>query len=163
MPTISTQQSRQSVFYSTNSTDTAALTTSRDSVTAKPSGDGVIALNRSDNISRVRFFGTDAANEAGEAQVWLWHGDNDYWEASLVGTFTLTLGAATGVSDKEVTSSDFFADTITASNQKADVVIHSQADDQIASVKFDNDGASFVEILFDIDTAASLNAIINTY
>lgn len=67
-------------------------------------------------LVQVGFILTDAADETASASVWGWQQTaTGFWLPKLLATLAVTAGTRTGVSGGEVTNTDFFADTITAS------------------------------------------------
>jgi hypothetical protein len=77
-----------------------------------------------------------------------------------VSQFGSTGGPASG---KAVTSSDFFCDTIVGSvgNNDYDCLISSPANDQVAHLRVDTKGSSFIECLFNRNgSATQANALI---
>lgn len=150
---------------SVNSTD-ASYPSKVPTITA-PSGSGVLSPPRTGEYSRgvmqIIPYGTDAADEAFGIRVigWRQTGGNLFIPVKLA-EFTCTLGTTVGVAATDVADTEFFADTIAVAfgNDGIDVENLSPADNTIASAIVDTKGFPYVEILFDMDTAASGNALI---
>lgn len=140
----------------TNATN--ASFSSKVPTTTKPSGDGVLEVEKNNNLLVV-LFGTDAANETFDARIIAWSKVATLWVPTPVVTVSCTLSTVTGVSGATVTNSNFFVDTISLSSGDSDTKLVSPANNTIGYVLLDVVGAELAEIQFDMTGAASANAL----
>lgn len=105
-------------FFATNQNSSGF--TAKTCVNAQPSNDGFLLLADQSVVvpSRVRIFfiGVGSNNDVYDARLWAWYkfssGGVNTWFPSLIGTFTITLSAFTGVASGALGTTDLFADTI---------------------------------------------------
>jgi len=148
-----------------NSTDSSYP--SRVPTLTQPSGAGVISPPRTGEYSRgvmqIIPYGTDAADETFNIRIigWRQTGGNLFIPVKLA-ELSCTLGSAVGVATADVDQTQFFADTIgvTFGNDGVDVENLSPTDNTVASAIVDTKGCPYVEILFDMNAAASANALV---
>lgn len=120
------------------------------------------------NSAIIQFFGAGSNNNAGTANVYLWHKVQStgtaLWVPTLVAALSVTLGQAVGVASTPVLDTHRFVDTITESTAYTTAKeIISQANDGVASFKLDLCGAARVEVRFAKGAATSLNGLIRLF
>lgn len=148
-----------------NSTD--ASYPSKVPTLTQPSGAGVVNPPRAGEGSRKMMqivpFGTDAADEVFGIRIigWRQTGGELYIPIKLA-ELTCTLGTTPGVATADIDENQFFADTIAVAfgNDKVDVEFLSPGDNTVASAIINTKGCPYVEILFDMNSTASGNALI---
>lgn len=114
----------------------------------------------------VQFVGTDAANETGTARLWGWSPQADVtgtvvsYSPTFLMDLAITLGAETGIASGAVLATEYYADTITVSDDDTGSaeVLFNLADSK-AAVQFDCKGFDFIEAELDIGTAATLGML----
>lgn len=148
-----------------NSTD--ASYPSKLPTLTQPSGAGVINPPRTGEYSRgvmqIIPYGTDAADEVFGVRVIGWRQTaGELYIPIKLAELTCTLGTAVGVATADVDENQLFADTIAVAfgNDGVDVENLSPADNTVASAIVDTKGCPYIEILFDMDSAASGNALV---
>ena len=107
-------------------------------------------------------FGTDAANETFDIEVYGWSLCGDVYVPHALGGYRCTLGAKTGVDGSDIEDEELFADTIAASATPVDdpdVIIDSPTGDYIGQIFIPTRGHEFLEVTFDLITAASANVL----
>jgi hypothetical protein len=115
------------------------------------------------------FFGTNAANETANIRILLWRGTvsapghtaaDKLWVPLLVADYAITFGTRKGVAGSDVDADQFFADLNTPSNNYAEIEL---AEETIANgyafVRVRTIGFELIEVLPDIDAAASVNCL----
>lgn len=127
------------------------------------------------NTLKLAFIGTDAADEIVVPTVYAWRKQmhviipgydapaDDYASEFLLSA-TVTLGAKTGISGGVVTDSELYADTIVqvegSEGPTSQVLeVFSPANDAVAWILIDPQGADYLEVQFDLDTAASAGVL----
>lgn len=145
-----------------------------------PNTDGRIDIvNRPvDNVVKILFFGTSAADQTFKARLIGWRycveRDTDWvkesaiWIPTTLAEFTLTLGTSPGLAGCVVDENQLFADTIaisgTSGNDDVSIDIVSPADNTIAHVVADLKGSQKFEVTFDRNSsAASCNGLVAYY
>lgn len=131
-----------------------------------------------DNLVRMCFFGTSAADQTFKARVfavdYVVERDADMVKESAGWMFTplfevlVTLGTQPGIAGTVVNENQFFADTIalvgTAGNDDVSVDIVSPADNTCAHIVADLKGAQKFDVIFDRNSsAASCNGLVKMY
>jgi len=157
----------------TNSTDSAFP--ARTATTTEPTGQGIVNLSRPDYGQPVQewvqflFYGTDAANETFDARILGWRKvitESDgtataLWVPTIIAQVACTLSTFTGVSGAVVTNTEFFCDTLAVTLANTlQVQVNSQTNDTPGNVLVNTVGYNKLEVLFDMGTAASGNALI---
>lgn len=118
---------------------------------------------RGSNGVKVWPFGTDAANEVFDyALIGRWPGKtiDGTWVTSMLAHFTATLGSMTGVANGLVTASEYYADTLVLDGGLDSVKVYSPADNSKAWALIDAMGAWSVQLIVNVNTAASGNALV---
>lgn len=145
----------------------------------EPSGDGVITLATSSGCvpiaAKLVPYGLGSSNDAFDMKVIGWSyvpGTSSLrklWFPTTIGTFTCTVGAATGVAGTPVLNTELFVDTIVAKSIvyipkkpgydatpgatfQSDITIHSPADDSCAFIILPVWGFQKMEFNFDQTT-----------
>lgn len=147
-------------FVTTNTTafgnDQDKAATATKPATNATTGRCVFAPGERDHV-RLRFFGTDAADETINYRTWKWRWCPDFqvWVPTLLckGVVTLGSGAFAGV------TSGLWAGIITADEDMAvgsvKLLDAATPDNIPAEIQIDFDGAPLVEVEFDLGTAAA--------
>lgn len=155
----------------TNSTD-GSFPSRVPTTTAPTSNDGVVTLPNDSTWLTLVPYGTDTADQTFDVRVigWRKYGNaNDtsgtLYVPMILLQFTATLGTATGVASSNVTNTNLFADTL--SNPVAGMGTigvncqpTSPANNTVAHYVVDATGCQYVEICFDMGTAASGNCLV---
>lgn len=142
---------------------TAASITAPSATATEPSGDGVFAMNTSPvpfNSAAIAFIGGTAADGTFTARITGWRKISNLWVPVPLLALSGILGAMTGVAGKDVTDSQLFADTLTASSAftLAYEIINPTAD-QVAMVKVDAFGCQKIQVQLAKGTCTSVNAL----
>jgi len=152
----------------TNSTNASAFTAKDATLTtpieSQTTGifSTVISQSRRSNMIEAILFGSDAVDKLFVARFTGWSkaADKVTWIPQTLVEVTCTLGASKGVSLGEIVVADLVCDTLvllTGDNQSK---IISPADNTgNASILFDPKGHEFIEVDFNVSTAASANAL----
>jgi len=154
-------------LYAANSTATsfASLTPT----TTTPSGDGVVKIANAHGRSlRLMLIGEGADNATGNFRVVEWYpvtngtGLTLYIPVHLIDV-SVILSAAVGIAGSVVLNTERFADTITYTAGTLDYELTSPADDRPGMLAVRHRGASHIQVLTDIVTATSLNALLGHF
>lgn len=163
-----TLMNKATKLYAANESGATAVVVPAQTAT-RPSGDGVlnleVAYGRRFVASRARFwfYGTDANNENGNYMVVGWYTTtDDLWYAENLLTGVLTLGNDVGLAGYTPSATEYWADTITVTSGSAsattDYRVHTPTDLPGSLTLLETWGARMLEVLLDIDSAATLNA-----
>lgn len=163
MPPITqlyTQTTPFALARSSNSTNGSFSAVTPQS--SQPSGEGVV--RRTPNHLFVLPFGTDGDDETFDMRLIGWRplDTQNSWYPFHLGTITATLSSAlTGVASETPNgTSDFFADSLSASSGSGNFDIKAGVTDVLpAAALIDANGAQIVEFQFSVSSAASANAL----
>lgn len=133
---------------------------------------GIVELGPYDGAEFL-FFGTDAANEAGNYVISLLeqvYNDalqavSGYWVERPIASGVITLGAmqvsaAEGTAITGLAENDFLADTLTETLSLSGVSVYSPANDTVAFLRVPGLGAERMSIQTDLTTAAKLGCLV---
>lgn len=141
-----------------SSADTGALTPPTATTPTRPKGGTAGVMDCLDaSVARLMFAGTDAANEIVNYQVILWYafrnseGQLD-WVGREVANGVATLGTLAGPTRY---GTIFMADGLTDTVGDDGTVVENPADDGVALLKIRLRGAQYLQVITDINTAAT--------
>ena len=151
------------VVRTDNSTD-ANFPARPDQDTA-PDRDGVISLGTDDSYAKFVLFGAGADNSTFTARVLGWKqiAARGHYTPVLLAQVVVTLSTHVGLADSKPLNTERYADTLVPSYIGAGVSVNSNALNVPATIDVDLSGYDSVEVLFDMDTATSGNALMVSF
>lgn len=169
--TISAQAPGWFKARATNSTD-GSFPSRVPTVTAPTSNDGTITIQSYPVWLAIVPYGTGSATNTFNVRVigWRQYGSTGstagvLWVPTPLLEFAVTLGTTTGVAATEVLNTELFATTLGdpttgIGNLGVNCQQITPGDNSISHYMFDTHGSSVIEVLFDMVTATSGNALV---
>ena len=156
---LATAEAEPQKIFATNETGTSLSTLPLAWLTEPVTGDGYYNQKIANSIV-FAVFGSDADGETINGRVsGVYKIASDLYARLPLFTFTATLGNAVGLSGKDITDSDLFADNISVAGDTTPTVAPLTIDDVATLVTFDPKGA--MDVFFEVarGTAASANVL----